>query len=247
MRGKQSPPLKEGWLCLKEIRVNKNIRKTKVVLQVRLWRSLPPSALGTLPWASTTPGNKSWPRKHWFVWGSLGTTWWTNGRRCQEPALVWYTAHQGWGQVSKHLKVCGCVGAESSTTWLHAGLLVRKCWKGQGKDHTHPRGETRSQNGPGNHVWVWSLEPRRRTQAACKVSFRLRHWPQPESWRVKVTSYVCGYLLLPQLSLSSWNVKFRLRIVGGLSALVMVNFLPSHLKLPDRQTIFFSSFCNLLF
>lgn len=36
MRGKQPPPLKEGRLCLKEIRVNKNVRKTKVVLQVRL-------------------------------------------------------------------------------------------------------------------------------------------------------------------------------------------------------------------
>lgn len=155
MGGKQPPPLKEGRLCLKEIRVNKNVRKTKVVLQVSLWSSLLPSALGPLRWVSTIPGNKSWLQKRWFVWGSLGTAWWTNCRRRQEPAQLWYTAHQGWGQVAKHLKVCGWVGAESRATWLHGRPLVRKCWKGRGEDHKHP-GEKLGLRGPGNPLRVES-------------------------------------------------------------------------------------------
>lgn len=83
---------------------------------------------------------------------------------------------------------------------------------------------------------MWSLEPGGWTRAACKVSFR-RLWPEGESYLFLIMWLfvtLLGSGCLP--GMSSLGCAF----VGGLSALVVVNFLPSRLELPDCQTIFFS-------
>lgn len=93
--GSPAPSLKEGMLSLKEIGVNKNFKKTKVVLQVSCRSSLPPSALGSSV-DLYCPQNQvqvpfSWPWKHWFVWGRgmSGNHMVDSCRQFLEPAQVW--------------------------------------------------------------------------------------------------------------------------------------------------------------
>lgn len=143
------------------------------------------------------------------------------------------------GETPKGVRLCGSrkqvqPDCTSGSWWGNAE-------KGGARTITIPEEKQGLREGQGaaSECGVWSQDAGLRLRARCPSGgFGTGLGQNAGGWKLPLSYYVViGYS--PQLSLSSWNVKFRLCIVGGLSALVAVNFLPSHLKLPDCQTIFF--------